>query len=232
MSRTSEDVQPARFPAFDALREARAWDAETEAVVRRRLAPHGEARFFDETAEPTVRALACCLVGGGTAGANVPLFELLDERLALRPGDGYHYDNMPDDAEAWRASITALDAEARSVHGRPFHDLDAELQMALVDDVRTRKEPLGSLPPTRVFSLWLRYCCEAFYSHPAAWNEIGFPGPAYPRGYANLGLDRLEHFEVRDHHPADPVHYGDRIEAARRRHEELIDRGRRGGSGS
>ena len=38
--------------------------------------------------------------------------------------------------------------------------------------------------------------CTAFYSHPAAWNEIGFAGPAYPRGYKNLGVDRREPFEV------------------------------------
>ena len=28
---------------------------------------------------------------------------------------------------------------------------------------------------------------EAFYSHPWAWNEIGFGGPAYPQGYMRLG---------------------------------------------
>jgi hypothetical protein len=30
---------------------------------------------------------------------------------------------------------------------------------------------------------------------------MGFDGPAYPRGYKNLGVDRLEGFEVRDHRP-------------------------------
>ena len=44
-------------------------------------------------------------------------------------------------------------------------------------------------PRRRVWSLWTRYACTAFYSHPWAWNEIGFPGPAYPRGYKNLGVD-------------------------------------------
>ena len=32
-----------------------------------------------------------------------------------------------------------------------------------------------------------RAILSAFYSHPWAWNEIGFGGPAYPRGYARLG---------------------------------------------
>ncbi len=35
----------------------------------------------------------------------------------------------------------------------------------------------------------------------SAWQEIGFPGPAYPRGYKNIGIDRREPFEVRDAHP-------------------------------
>ena len=38
----------------------------------------------------------------------------------------------------------------------------------------------------------------AFYSHPWAWNEIGFPGPAYPRGYLNLGINAREHWERPD----------------------------------
>ena len=37
----------------------------------------------------------------------------------------------------------------------------------------------------------MRSVLAAFYSHPWAWNEIGFGGPAYPRGYARLG-DRHE----------------------------------------
>ena len=46
------------------------------------------------------------------------------------------------------------------------------------------------LPASRVWSLWTRYACTAFYAHPWAWNEIGFPGPAYPRGYKNKGVGR------------------------------------------
>ena len=39
---------------------------------------------------------------------------------------------------------------------------------------------------SRAFGVVTRHVCEAFYAHPLAWNEIGFPGPAYPRGYASL----------------------------------------------
>jgi hypothetical protein len=69
------------------------------------------------------------------------------------------------------------------------------------------------MPAERLFSLWMRYACSAFYSHPWAWNEIGFGGPAYPRGYKNLGLDRREPWEVAERDEEDPVHWAE----ARRR---------------
>ena len=50
----------------------------------------------------------------------------------------------------------------------------------------------------------MRYACAAFYSHPWAWNEMGFGGPAYPVGYANLGLGRREHWEVAERDALDP----------------------------
>ena len=29
-------------------------------------------------------------------------------------------------------------------------------------------------------------CVTVYYAHPWAWDEIGFGGPAYPRGYMRL----------------------------------------------
>jgi hypothetical protein len=70
----------------------------------------------------------------------------------------------------------------------------------------------------RVWSLWSRYACTAFYSHPWAWNEIGFGGPAYPRGYLNAGIDAREKWEVADHHDVDPIPFAERAERARQSH--------------
>ena len=65
----------------------------------------------------------------------------------------------------------------------------------------------GAMAPAgQVWSRGTRCACTALYAHPAAWEEIGFPGPAYPRGYKNIGVDGREPFEVKDARPAqDPV---------------------------
>ncbi|HEX4245285.1 MAG TPA: gluconate 2-dehydrogenase subunit 3 family protein, partial [Acidimicrobiales bacterium] len=92
-------------------------------------------------------------------------------------------------------------------------------QKNIIEDIRLLDGDWHGLPSQRVFTLWLRYACEAFYSHPWAWNEIGFGGPAYPRGYKNLGIGRREPWEVTEALEPDPMPWVERAEAARRRHQ-------------
>jgi hypothetical protein len=46
--------------------------------------------------------------------------------------------------------------------------------------------PTAALNVSRAWSVVMRAVLAEFYSHPWAWNEIGFGGPAYPRGYMRL----------------------------------------------
>ena len=67
----------------------------------------------------------------------------------------------------------------------------------------------------------MRSVLAAFYSHPWAWNEIGFGGPAYPRGYARLGIglgEAWEGAEAFDVDPADDVKRRDGSSETRRDH--------------
>ena len=41
----------------------------------------------------------------------------------------------------------------------------------------------------------------AYYAHPVAWNEIGFGGPAAPRGYVRLDFDRRDPWEASEATP-------------------------------
>ena len=60
-------------------------------------------------------------------------------------------------------------------HDERFHGLGWEEQGALVQAVRRRHVAWAA--GCDVWSLWTRYASTAFYSHPWAWNEIGFGGP-------------------------------------------------------
>ncbi|WP_046387013.1 gluconate 2-dehydrogenase subunit 3 family protein, partial [Kitasatospora aureofaciens] len=182
-----------RFPGFDVLSQARYWDRETTAVVVARTGPQPPLRFFTPAEEATARALLDQLLDH----PDVPLLPAIDARLAELETDGWHYADMPMDDEAWRRSLHALDEEADG----PFAALSEVQQRALIGRVQELTgEHWHGMPAKHVWSLWTRYACTAYYSHPTAWNEIGFGGPAHPRGYLRLGTDQREPWEVADAH--------------------------------
>ena len=112
-----------------------------------------------------------------------------------------------------------LDEDARAAHsGRTFAELITDEQAALIQAVQDRvhdNDTWHGWPAEHVWSLWTRYACTAFYSHPWAWNEIGFPGPAYPRGYVNPGVNSRERWETGPSADGDPVPFAERAEQAR-----------------
>jgi gluconate 2-dehydrogenase subunit 3-like protein len=212
--RTPDAVAPGgaspRFPGYDVLAQAHTWDPATTAAVRSRTGSGDtDLRFFTPHEAATATALLDRLLAQDTE-PKVPVLHMVDERLAEGHTDGWRYHDLPEDARAWRDTLAALDRDARNTFaGTAFADLTVRRQKRLIQAVQDLGDaPWHDLPAGRVWSLWTRYACTAFYSHPWAWNEIGFGGPAYPRGYARAGVDRREPWEVADHDPRDPVAEG------------------------
>jgi len=201
-----------RFPGVDVLDQAPHWDRVTAEVVAARSGPFGELKFFTPAEQACAAALLNLLTGQDEPeeGLGVPVLELIDARLAAGETDGWRYDDMPSDAQAWRDTLAYLDADAAVRGGSTFADATQEDQHDLVQAVQDLKsDHWHGLPAAHVWSLWTRYACTAFYAHPFAWNEIGFSGPAYPRRYKNAGVGQREPFEVADARPSeDPVREG------------------------
>jgi Gluconate 2-dehydrogenase subunit 3 len=205
-----------RFPGFDVLGQAGEWDAVTTGVVLVRLAPPPPLRFFTVEEEAAARPLLDRLLAQ-TAEPRIPVFEMIDARLADGEIDGWRHEDMPEDGAAWQRSLAGLDDDARRLGAGRFADLAGSEQDDLLEEIRTGKDWHG-LPAARLWNLWMRYACAAFYSHPWAWNEIGFGGPAYPRGYKALGLDHREPWERPEVDALDPEPWSHRVERSRRGH--------------
>jgi Gluconate 2-dehydrogenase subunit 3 len=197
-----------RFPGFDAAAQAPYWDPVTTGVVLARLDTPRRLRFFTEREAATATALCDQLTGQDDDSQRVPVVAMIDSRLERMETDGWRYADMPEDSQAWRDTLRYLDEDAAARFGREFARCGPADQRTVIQAVQDAKDWHG-LNAAHVWSLWTRYACTAFYSHPLAWNEIGFPGPAYPRGYKNTGVDAREPFEVRDARPdRDPIREG------------------------
>jgi len=134
----------------------------------------------------------------------VPLAPWIDERLHDGLGDGYRYEDMPHDGDAYRFALRGCDASARQLHGRTFAELPPEAQ----DDVLARVaageapgEAWDHLPARRFFQELAGEIIATYYAHPIAWAEIGFNGPASPRGHIRLDLGRHDPWEATERRP-------------------------------
>jgi hypothetical protein len=178
---------------MDTVAESGHWDAPTAAVVLGRLAVDGDPSFFAPREWTTVGALFDELLAQHD-DPRVPVRAMVDRRLARGETDGWAHADLPEDGDAWRLTLAWLDEDARRTCGCGFAEASRDDRHRLIGLVQGADTWHG-VQAGHVWSLWTRYACAAFYAHPWAWNEIGFDGPAYPRGYLALGVGRRDRWE-------------------------------------
>jgi hypothetical protein len=183
-----------RFAGWDVLAQAHHWDELTRKLVLARVEQPPSIRFFTREEAETLKAY-CDVVTHQYAEPRIPVLSFVDEKLYEGRMDGYQYDDMPDDRDMWRVVARGLDHSARAEwRAASFADAPVTVREQIVEAFskgHLRGGPWEELNVSRAFTITTKHICQAFYAHPWAWNEIGFPGPAYPRGYAAFGSDHL-----------------------------------------
>ncbi|HVY95924.1 MAG TPA: gluconate 2-dehydrogenase subunit 3 family protein [Solirubrobacterales bacterium] len=197
-----------RYPDYDVLAEAGHWDEATRRVVLDRVERIPPIHFFDEREAATLGAF-CDVVLAQDAPPRIPVLAMVDEKLSEGRGEGYRHADMPPDGQTWREVARMLDAAAAAgdsagARAESFAALELDAQQRIVGRF-AGGELEWRIPVAKAWSVVMRDALSAFYSHPWAWSEIGFGGPAYPRGYARLGPGQREHWESPPEFELDPV---------------------------
>jgi hypothetical protein len=196
-----------RYPDYNVLDAAGHWDAATRAVVSGRLDPLPPLRVFSTEQAAALHAFCDCVMAQDRE-PRIPVLAMIDAKLHAGQGEGYRYAELPEDVATWKGVAAGLDAAARERGADDFASAEHEVQHDVIDafqGARLTGSPWDELPPARAWSVVMRDVLSAFYSHPWAWNEIGYGGPAYPRGYARLGAGQREHWEAAAALDPDPV---------------------------
>jgi Gluconate 2-dehydrogenase subunit 3 len=197
-----------RYPGYDVLskRDTPSWNEKTREVIDRRLAIDPSARcFFDDAEWLTLRAVCARIVPQPAERPPVPLAAMIDARLHEDRGDGYRDSRLPPMGEAWRRGLAALDAEAMARHRIHFHALAPGQQDDLLHAMEKgelKHDAWGDMPCKVFFKhRVLSDIVRAYYAHPTAWSEIGWGGPASPRGYVRMDFDRRDEWEAAEAKP-------------------------------
>jgi hypothetical protein len=190
------------YTGYDVLAkwDSPSWDEHTREVLRKRLTEVPPRRFFTELEWLTLEAVCARLIPQPDRAHPIPIVPWIDEKLHYDRRDGFRYDDMPPLREAWRLGLHGIDRESQRRFGIAFtavSDISQDALLRALQSGDVQDELWTRLPPRRFFTtVLLKEVVGEYYAHPAAWNEVGFGGPASPRGYVRLGENQRDPWEA------------------------------------
>lgn len=200
---------PEKYPDANILDQRGYWDEATRKVVLDRVHNVPQFKFFSRHECQTLLALCDRVIPQSHRPSDhqVPIAPWIDQRCQNAVVDGFRFDNMPSNEVAWRWGLEGLDQTAQALFDVAFIDLGDDRQDQTIRAIQGNSPPgevWQRMPPARWWNyVAVRQISGAYYAHPYAWDEIGFGGPAYPRGYASLNLGAPEPWEAREVDEAD-----------------------------
>jgi hypothetical protein len=194
--------QPGYYPGYSTLGQKAYWDAATRELVEKRVHHTPPIRFFSREELPIINAVVDRLMpqDDRVEERKIPIVNFIDERLFKEELEGYVYEDMPMDSKAYQIGLKAIEAMAQELYSTSFATIDPIRQDLILKSLHDAK-PMAAhdawkqMSVHRFWALILGDCVTAYYSHPWAWDEIGFGGPAYPRPYMRLTGGQPEPWE-------------------------------------
>jgi hypothetical protein len=206
----TERLTRGRYPGYDvrSKRDTPSWNDKTREVIDARLAVSSRPRFFSADEWRTLAALCDRVMPQPEGRARVPLEAYVDRELSARKTKGYRLANMPQPTEAWRQGLAALNEVALRERGHAFALLTQSDQDGILRQLAKGSLEAAALKGMPAESFWTSHVIHdvlgAYYAHPDAWNEMGWAGPASPRGYVRLDLNRRDAWEPEEAAPEKP----------------------------
>lgn len=208
-SKTGRPIQPSDhpgyYPGFSTLGQKNFWDEATRNVVLDRVNNVPPIRFFTPDEAILMQAVCDRLLPQDDRDDEhkIPVVNYIDNRLYSRRIDGYRFEDMPPDHEAHRLGLQAIQIIAQHLYGTSFTELDQTQQDTILKSIHDAKPPAADdiwqkMSVKHFWMLILQDVLDAYYAHPYAWDEVGFGGPAYPRGYMRLENGQPEPWEVNE----------------------------------
>lgn len=172
--------------------------AATRTALSQRLADTGAAytpQFLAPAAYGLLEALAARLFPQPERPVPIPLAPAIDQRLAEGRADGWRYDALPPDREAYRLGLGGVQEIAHALFQAAFEQLDPSQQEQVIEALASGRPPGATwqtLDAGRFFEELLAELTETYYAHPWAQDEIGYTGYADLPAWTRIGLNEKE----------------------------------------
>ena len=195
-------VRRTRYPSFNVLDEREAWDTHTQAIVTSRISKSQSCTVLDGEEYKLLQQVCSVLVDDGREEVIQYVLAHVDQTLKdTATGEGERRTGVPERKMLILEGIRHLDKFLLQVTGKKTSKCEAQLLTEVlrqISDGRADYSKWSSDLQREWFLKMLNLTVEAYCSHPIVWSEMGYAGPAYPRGYVRGDIGRLDPWEAKE----------------------------------
>ena len=170
-------------------------DATRQVLTERLNAPLQLPTFFSADEFALLQAICNRLIPQNNRPESIDIAGGIDERLTQNKTNGWRYDTMPADGDAYKQGLAGIEDSAQILHQQSFGQLSGTDQDSIISLIQTGDAPgvtWQTLPAVRFFEELLAEAVENYYSHPLAQEEIDYVGMADLPTWQHIGLNQLD----------------------------------------
>lgn len=186
------------YPNYDVLALQDEWDANTRGIVLQRLGPF-QFKLLSKWQQDMVKAVARHLAHDNRTEILTWIAAYLDEQLRHPVGESQRKPGLPPVKDLILGGLDALENWAKEQYLKGFLSIKSEHQLEYLQLLEVGGMPQdggwGVEKQKEFFAKLVGLVVAAYYSHPWVWSEIGYGGPAYPRGYVRVELGLADPWE-------------------------------------
>lgn len=189
------------YPDYDVMEHADQWDDLTREIVMQRLHPPTVLKHLSDWEQNMIAKISEHLAYEDRGEIIAWIVSCFDSQLAADVGESERKPGTPPQEKLIRDGLKALDQWARMLSAQGFLECGTQVQFQVLSRLQ-----LGSLPAIDqwkdslqkdLFTKLAGMVIKAYYSHPVVWSDIGYGGPAYPRGYVRIELGLTDPWEAK-----------------------------------
>lgn len=189
------------YPSYDVWDQHSQWDDHTRGIVGKRRAPVVANRFLTHAEAMLLQAVAAVLVDELRLEVLTYITQHIDESLASPIGEDQRKVGLPEKKTLYRLGLAGIEEVSQKLFQKEFLALSKDQQIQVLGQIEQEKAPASAIwsqvPQKPFFKRMLHDVVSACYSHPLVWSDIGYGGPAYPRGYVRSEKGLLDPWEAK-----------------------------------
>jgi len=151
--------------------------------------------FFDKDIFITLQCVCERLLPQPGRENKIDLAGSLDEMLNEGKGNGWRYNEMPPDNEAFIKGMQGIDETSKLMFDAAFIQINVTQQDKVLTSIQKNIAPgktWKTIPANLFFEELLAQIVEIYYSHPEAKEEIGEVAFSDANGWQKIGLNEME----------------------------------------